>query len=352
MKKSMMAVIAVAIAAIIVVGAYAVISMNQTSTNSTTNVNIGYFANVNHAPMILSVWSGNLQNALGPSTTFKTFLFTSGGPEMTALLAGRIDIGVVGPGPAVNAYIQSKEAGLVVLAGVTSGGAVFVVRNNDGITPNDSATLVGKTIAAPGLGNTQDIALRYYLMEHHLVTGTGGNVTVDDTTNANIVTLFAQNKIDGAWVPEPYGEVLMQQYGGKLFLDERSLWTNGAFSTAELVVTPQFLQQHPDVVKDVVSALVGEINWINANPSKAETDLNTSMITLTGQGYSSSVLSASLSRMSFTYDPIATSVQIQAQHAYALGDLTSNPESLLGGLYNLTILNSVLSSDGLSTVQS
>jgi NitT/TauT family transport system substrate-binding protein len=227
-----------------------------------------------------------------------------------------------------------------------------VVRNNDGITPHDSATLVGKTIAAPGLGNTQDIALRYYLMEHHLVTGTGGNVTVDDTTNANIVTLFAQNKIDGAWVPEPYGEVLMQQYGGKLFLDERSLWTNGAFSTAELVVTPQFLQQHPDVVKDVVSALVGEINWINANPSKAETDLNTSMITLTGQGYSSSVLSASLSRMSFTYDPIATSVQIQAQHAYALGDLTSNPESLLGGLYNLTILNSVLSSDGLSTVQS
>ena len=328
-------------------------SSTSTSGTPTTNsigvVNIGYFPNINHAPAILGISTGAFASALGSSTSIHTLLFSSGGPEMTALLKGTLDMAFVGPGPAVNAYIQSGESGLVIVAGVASGGAVFVVQGNSGI--NSSKDLGGKTFAAPGLGNTQDIALRYYLMENGYRTESGGNVTVEDTTNANIVTLFAKGSIAGAWVPEPYGEVLIQQYGGKLFLDERSLWPGGNFSTAELVVRTQFLQQHPDVVKDIVSAEVAETIWINKNPAQAESELNTAMVALTGQGYTTSVLSASLSRLTFMYDPLESSVAVQAQHAYALGYLTQNPDTLLGGLYNLTILNNVLMKDGLPPVQ-
>ncbi len=347
MRNREKAAIAAGILVTLVIGTYTAVVLIQ--DNSVVVVNVGYFANINHAPAVIGLWNGDFQKALGPSTKIDTFLFTSGGPEMTALLAGKLDIAYVGPSPAVNAYIQSNGTGLVILAGVASGGAVFVVQNDSGIT--SAKDLDGKTFAAPGLGNTQDIALRYYLMENGYKTTTnGGNVTIDDTSNAGIVTLFAEGQIAGAWVPEPYGEVLMQQYGGRLVLDERSLWPGGNFSTAELVVRTQFLQQHPDVVKDIVSADVAETIFINKNPSLAEADLNESLVALTGQGYGPSILSASLARLQFTYDPLETSVATQAEHAYALGDLTQNPTNLTG-LYDLSILNSVLAADGLPPVQ-
>ncbi len=326
-------------------------SSTSTTSNSIGVVNLGYFLNVNHAPAILGVSSGSFQKALGPSTTLKTSYYTSGGPEMTALLRGDLDMAYVGPDPAVNAYIQSGGTGVTILAGVASGGAVFVVRNGSGITPGDVKELGGKTFAAPGVGNTQDIALRYYLALQGYNVAPSGNVTIIDEPNSIIVTLFAEGKIAGAWVPEPYGEVLMQQFGGKLFLDERSLWPSGSFSTAELVVRTQFLDQHPDVVRDIVSADVNETIWINNHLSQAETDLNDTLVAITGQGYSQGILNASFSRLSFTFDPLESSVLVQAEHAYVLNDLVQYNPEFIAGIYDLSILNSVLTAEGLPPVQ-
>jgi len=267
---------------------------------------------------------------------------------MTALLAGKLDMAYVGPSPAVNAYIASNGTGLVIVAGVTNGGASFVVRGDESI--NTVKDLGGKTFAAPQLGNTQDIALRHYLQVNgYKTTDKGGNVTVVDTSNSNIVTLFATKKIDGAWVPEPWAQTLILQAGGKLFLDERSLWPNG-FSTAELVVRTQFLQQHPDVVKDIIAAHVAETLWINNNPAQAVVELNKQMAILTGQPMNSTILAASLQKLTFTYDPLATSVAQMAQNAYSLGFLTTAPTNL-SGLYDLTLLNIVLEAQGLQPVQ-
>ncbi len=121
---------------------------------------------------------------------------------MTALLAGQLDIAYVGPDPAANAYVVSNETALEIVSGVASGGALFVVTNTSGIT--SVANLGGKTFAAPGLGNTQDIALKLFLASHgYAPTTEGGNVTIH-TSNSNIVTLFEQNKSPGSPVPEPY----------------------------------------------------------------------------------------------------------------------------------------------------
>jgi len=191
---------------------------------------------------------------------------------MTALLAGKLDVAFVGPDPAVNAYIASNGTGLEIIAGAASAGAEFIVTANSGIT--SVKDLGGKTFAAPGLGNTQDVALRHYLQVNGYATTTnGGNVTVEDTTNANIVTLFTTNKIDGAWVPQPWAAMLLSD-GGSLFLNEQSLWPNGQFSTAVLVVRTAFLQAHPDVVRDIVQADVQETININDNLTAASAEFN------------------------------------------------------------------------------
>ncbi|MDA4133188.1 MAG: ABC transporter substrate-binding protein, partial [Thaumarchaeota archaeon] len=211
---------------------------NPPTDNSVSTVRIGYFANLNHAPAVIGLSNGDFQKFVGPSTKIQTTLFTSGSPEMTALLASKIDIAYVGPSPAVNAYLTSNGAALQVVSGVANGGAVFVVRNASNI--GSVKDFGGKTFAAPGVGNTQDIALRHYLLVSGYNIAPTGNVTVVDTSNANIVTLMEKGQVDGAWVPEPWGATLVADAGAHIFLNEASLWPNG-FSTTELVVSTSFL---------------------------------------------------------------------------------------------------------------
>jgi NitT/TauT family transport system substrate-binding protein len=322
-------------------------STSTPANNSIGVVNIGYFANINHAQAVIGLANGDYQKAVGPSTQIKTFLFNAGPTEMTALLAGKLDIAYVGPSPAVNAYIQSNGTGLVILAGVTNGGAAFVVRGDESISTVKD--LGGKTFAAPQAGNTQDVALRHYLQTNGYRTAdNGGNVTIVDTSNSNIVTLFSTKKIDGAWVPEPWAETLILQSGGKLFLDERTLWPNG-FSTTELVARTQFLQQHPDVVREIMAAHVAETIWINNHLTQAAAEFNQQFAVLTGQALNSTILADSLQRLAFTYDPLSASVTRQAQNAYSLGFLTTAPTDL-SGLYDLSVLNTVLEGQGLPPI--
>ena len=326
----------------------AVMSSSSNATNSINVVRIGYFANLNHAPAIVGLSDGDFQKYLGPTTSIKTYLFTAGPTEMTALLAGQLDMAYVGPSPAVNAFIQSNGTALKIVAGVSNGGAVFVVRNNDGIT--SVANFTGKTFAAPQLGNTQDVALRSYLLRNHYVVGV--NVSVVDTSNSNIITLMTQGKIDGAWVPEPYASELIYEANCHVFLDERSLWPGGNFSTAELVVSTSFLNAHPDVVQKIIAADVNDTLWINSHQAQADTIINDRIANLTSTTpTNSTVFNNASSYLTFTYDPLEASVDQQAQNAYELGFLgTSAPN--LNGLFDLTLLNQVLQQDGLPPVTS
>jgi ABC-type nitrate/sulfonate/bicarbonate transport system substrate-binding protein len=69
-----------------------------------------------------------------------------------------------------------------------AGGAALVVRN--GI--NSAADLKGKKLATPQLGNTQDVALRTWLLDNGLKTDTngGGDVSVLPQDNAQTLQSF------------------------------------------------------------------------------------------------------------------------------------------------------------------
>jgi len=336
-------------------------TITSSSTTSTTAssccsasvVRIGFFANINHGQALVGLFNGDFEKALGGSVQIQTTLFTAGPTEMTALLAGKLDMAYVGPSPAVNAFIQSNGTGLKIIAGASSGGALFVVTDASGIknatAGQITAQLEHKAFLAPQLGNTQDVALRSYLLKYGLVAGT--NVTVQDTSNANIVTLLVENKSDGAWVPQPYASLILSKAKAHVFLDERSLWPGGSFSTAELVVSSSFLSAHSDVVERIVAAHVNETLWINAHLAQAATVMNATIAAQTGLGISPSAMNGSLATLSFTYDPLETSVQQQALNAYQLGFLGKTPPNL-NGLFDLTILNQVLNRLGLPAVSS
>jgi NitT/TauT family transport system substrate-binding protein len=339
------------LATAVVVGA-----CGSTSTGSGTKpqpdpstVNLGYLINLTHAPALIGVSQGFFQGAMPKGTTVNTTTFSTGTLESEALLGGTLDAAFVGPGPAINAFIKTKGK-VVIVAGAASGGAGLVVSSKiaDGNFPAD---LAGTTLATPSLGNTQDIALRSWLATKGLTSSVNGGGQVNiDTSSGNSVSLqnFEAGKIAGGWVPEPYESEFILQGKGTLAVDEASLWPNGQFPTTVLVVTESLLQNHPDIVNDLLKGLVKSVNWINSNETSAPDAVNTALASATGgKPLKSTVLKLAWTHLNFLVDPLAADLQTDANDSQKLGFTTT---ANIKGILDLGPLNAILTAAGNPTV--
>ncbi len=319
----------------------------SSGSGSSVILNVGYFANLTHAVALVGVGDGLFKKDLPTNVMLKSTTFNAGPAEIQALLAGSIDIAFAGPSPSISGYTESHDAALKVIAGASSGGVEFVVQANEHI--NSAADLVGKKIADPQEGGTQDVALRNYLKQHGLKpSDQGGNVQIISTANANILSLFKAGRIDGAWMPEPWATRLVVEGKGKVFLNEKSLWPNGQFATTIVVVRQAFYTAHPAIVKDFLVGEVDTVAYIAKNPTQAATIANNEIGQITGSPVKGNELMQAFDDLTLTYDPLASSIAVQAQRAYALGFVSSNPD--LSQFYNLAPLNAVLTAKGLPTV--
>ncbi len=315
------------------------------SSGSSDVLRLGYFPNINHAQAVIGVGNGDYQDALG-SVRLEKQIFTAGPAAVEGLFANRVDCSYVGPNPAINGYLKS-EGSLKVVSGVSSGGAVFVVRNGAVIDSPDDFS--GKKLASPQLGNTQDIALREYLMEHgYDVQLTGGDPEILPAKPADMLTLMVKGDLDGAWVPEPWGARLVREGGASIFLDERDLWDGGQFATALLICDADYIENNPETVKRLIRAHVSETLWINGHREEAIDLFNEHVAEILGAEFDEGDLRTALTRMEFTYDPLEETVVQSAEAAYSLGLLDEEPD--LEGMFNLDILNGVLLERGLEAV--
>jgi NitT/TauT family transport system substrate-binding protein len=346
MNKRKGIVSAIIAAAIVLSIAYASMSSANIDTFSNT-VRIGYFPNISHSQALVGVANGTFERALeGTNVQYKTF--GAGPAAIEALFTNQIDITYVGPNPAINGYIRTDGEGLKVIAGAASGGALFVVRADSGIeSPKD---LAGKKLVSPQYGNTQDTSLKSYIIKNDLkLAEYGGNVHVLSAKNPDAMILFLKKEIDGAWVPEPWGTILVKDANGKIFLDERDLWPNGEFATTVLVVRSEFLNKHPDLVKKVLQAHVETTLWINEHPEEAKKVVNAQLKALMGKELPLDVIHEAFSRMEITYRPMKFSLFKFAEEAYGLGMLGREKPDL-SGIYYTSLLNEVLQEKDLSLV--
>jgi NitT/TauT family transport system substrate-binding protein len=309
---------------------------------------LGFLANITHEPALVGIAKGYFTKNLGKNVELKTTVFSTGTEETTAILAGQLDAAYVGPNPAILAWQKSNGTGIRVVSGAASGGASLVVKK--GIT--SAAQLKGKSLATPSLGNTQDVALRYWLKQHGMNTSPtgGGDVSIKPIKpNSAAVLEFSSGQIDGGWEPEPYATEMVLA-GGTRLVNEASLWPGGKFVTTNLVVTQSFLKAHPSTVNGLLKGQIEANSYINANGTAAANVANTELTKLLGKGLKPNVLAAALPYIHFTNDPIASSLQTDAQHAVAVGLLT--PVKNLPSIYDLGPLNALLKADGQPQVSS
>jgi NitT/TauT family transport system substrate-binding protein len=307
---------------------------------SPVTVNLGYFPNLTHAPALVGIASGILAKDLGPDKLNASQTFTAGSTEVAAVLAGSIDIAFIGPSPAISGFVKSNGA-VRIIAGAASAGAGLVVKSS--IT--SVSQLAGTTLVSPQLGNTQDVALRYFLLSHgYTVNGSGAkNVTVSPNatgSTGDVVAEFKEGQIDGAWVPEPYVAEMVAD-GGHELVNEKTLWPGGKFVTTNVIVSTSFLKAHPATVSRFLKGLVDTLAFIKAHKAQAEADANKELTALSGKALTPAVLSAAWSDLSFTVNPLAKTLKTEVAHAVKTGQLTA-ADSNVQGIYDLGPLNAIL----------
>jgi NitT/TauT family transport system substrate-binding protein len=303
-------------------------------------VRLGFLTNITHAPALVGLKEGFFTQALGSAGTLKPTAFSTGTQETTAILAGQLDAAYVGPNPAINAWQKSNGSAIKIISGAATGGASVVVTK--GIT--SAAQLKGKTLATPSLGNTQDVALRYWLKQNGVTTTTtgGGDAFIKPTTpNSAAVLEFKSGQIAGGSEPAPY-DVEMVKDGGSVLFTETGV-------TTLLVVTQSFLSAHPAIVADLLKAQIKANDFIKSSPAAAQADANAELASYTGKPLKASIVAAAFKEITFTNDPDTASLTSDASQAVSLGLL--KPVNL-SGIFDLGPLSQALAAAGESQASS
>ena len=304
-------------------------SAGQAALPGAPVLHLAYFPNVTHAPGIVGVANGSFQKAVGNSVVVKPYVFNAGPEEMEALLAGQVDIGYVGPGPATNAFAKSQGRALVIIAGACDNGASLVAAS--GARISTVKDLDGKRVAVPQVGGTQDISLRHFLSQQGLKTEEkGGTVKVLGVKNPDILTLFKKGDLDAAWVPEPWASRLVEEAHARVVVDEKDLWPAKRFSTTVVVARKDYLEKHPQQVAAFLQAHAEVVSWLKTHPEDGQKLVNSELKRLTGKQLSAKVLKDAWGHVDFVSEPNRESIDAQAKAAVDAGYLS--PGASLDGL--------------------
>lgn len=288
-----------------------------------TQINIGYFNNVTHAQALLMKAEGALENSLGEDVQVNWTAFNAGPAEVEALFAGDIDIGYIGPVPAISANVKS-QGDVVVLSSATKGGAVLITGKDSGI--KSIKDLSGKNVAIPQIGNTQHLCLLQLLEENNLKPVTeGGDVTVSAVANADVSNMMERGDIDAALVPEPWGATLLEQ-GAELLLDYDEIYMDGQYDVAVVVVRKEFMEENPELVQKFLQEHEAAAAKIKDEKDASLKIINAELESATGKSLSESIITQAFERIGVQTDLNKESVMGFAEISKAQKFINEVPE--------------------------
>ena len=113
--------------------------------------------------------------------------------------------------------------------------------------------------------------------------------------------------------------------------------------TTVLLVRTDFLRDHPDAVERLLQGQVEANDYVRQHPADSQRAVNAAIGRITGKTLKPSVVADAWSHLTFTDDPVATSLHAAADHAVQVG-LLAKPN--LVGIFDLALLDKVLEKAG------
>jgi NitT/TauT family transport system substrate-binding protein len=256
---------------------------------------------------------GWFESRLGEAVKIEWLIYNAGSSAMEGIFTKAIDMTFVGPSPAVNAYARANGKDVRVLSGAMRGGEALVVRGESIRTPED---FLGKSIATPQLGNTQDVECRAWLINHNIkVTLVGGQARVIPTANPDTLALFQQGKLDAAWTVEPWVTRLVNEGGGRIF------HTDPTALTTVLVGRIGFLDGKKEMAKKFLEAQQELTAWILANPAEARLRVRDELTAITKRDIKQSLIDEAWTRLVFSNEISVEPFEKFLAHAKQVGFL-------------------------------
>ena len=85
------------------------VALNSSDTTHENKLRIAYFPNIGHAVPIVGIEQGYFADELGSDIEIETRVFDSGPQVIESLFADSVDVAYVGPGPAINGFLNSEN---------------------------------------------------------------------------------------------------------------------------------------------------------------------------------------------------------------------------------------------------
>ncbi|RZN37265.1 MAG: ABC transporter substrate-binding protein [Methanophagales archaeon ANME-1-THS] len=192
-------------------------------------------------------------------------LFPSGPPEMTAMIAGDLDIAYVGAAPPIAAMYEGLDAKIV--AGVNVAGSAIAVRpelveayERDGV-----GSLKGKTIATYPPGSIQYTILSQWLLDNTI--DPAKDVDIKAMAPSDAVSALGAKSVDAVFLPSPHPEIIEAEGTGKIVKWSGEIWPNHACCC--LVASEKMIREHPDIVTQLIKTHINATTYINEHPDEA-----------------------------------------------------------------------------------
>jgi NitT/TauT family transport system substrate-binding protein len=309
----------------------------NTSGGSIEELNIGYFPNLDHAAAIVGKEKGFIQDELGEvEADFRNF--PNGNDFMDALDTGTIDIGYVGPGPAINSFLAGSDT--VVLGAAANGATLIVAREGSGIETLEDFD--GKSFCTPGNGCTHNVQLEIMLKELGLESErVGGTVEHQSRVNpASMIGMFDQGQIDAAAAPEPWGTLLVEEYGATVVTEWNEVYLGETLPSVVIVTTNKFLEENPEIVDAVLRGHKTSVDFAHENTDETLEAVNDLIYSLTQNRLPEQVLIKAWERMEVTTETHAEALQGWADASYELQFMDKDPN--LDGFVDTTRLDAIV----------
>ncbi|MEQ6390679.1 aliphatic sulfonate ABC transporter substrate-binding protein [Bacillaceae bacterium S4-13-58] len=303
---------------VIVGGLLAACGTSKESTGSGSEgkeVVVGYFPNINHVPAMVAKDQGYYEEELGDGVTVKYMTFADGADFMNALKTDNIDIGLVGPGPAMNHFDSGTDVKMI--AGGSTGGTVVLARKDSGIGSIEDFD--GKIFVTPRVGCTHDVQIETFLKEQGITSQRiGGTMKHQTGKPAQYEAFFDTGKVDIAVAPEPWASVLQINTGAKVIIDHDEISFGKTLPASVLVTSAKFIEENADLVQAVVNAHEKANNFIESNPEEAKAITLKDIEDITGQSLEKEVIDLAWERIGFSLDLNQEDIQKFADSSYDL----------------------------------
>ncbi|TDQ40494.1 ABC transporter substrate-binding protein [Aureibacillus halotolerans] len=297
-------------------------SSSSNAGEGKTTVTIGYFPNINHTPAMVAREKGFYEETLGDDVQVEYKTFADGGTFMTALQAGEIEAGLVGPGPAMNNFVSGAK--VQVVAGSSTGGTVVLASEQSGITtPED---MDGKTFVTPGIGCTHDVQFETFMKEKGLTSNrTGGTLKHVTGKPAQYLGMLKQGRVDVAVAPEPWASVI-EADGANVIIDWDEVSFGETLPAAVFATSTKLLEKNPDVVEKLVSAHKRSIDFIQNNKDEAIDITIAGIKDITKQELELTIMERAFERTQFTYDVDPETIQAFGDSSFDLEFYDEQPD--------------------------